>query len=416
MNINNIVIFCPSKITGGHEYLSVRLANALLETQPKLNVYYCDYPDGFSHAYLHSNDIKFIEYKGKNVPVKIPPYSAVVSQLNLISELERFIIDYTNSVIIFWFLHILNIKGQIYWQEHYFITEAERKKLGEALSALSEMGVVKCMSYGAYAGLIKDFYQEPKVFSWLPNITPIEKSVKKTLFERISSEEIKFCWLGRLDEEKARNIITYMNELEEVNKTQKLSLSLIGLGPAEQMLKQEAKKYNFKINFVGEKRDEDLDTFIREESEIGLASGTSAYEFSLRGKPVIMEWVLDKVYSAGERKRYMFTEEDEDYDYGSGLELRRNGEAGFVEKLNEILNDYENVAKKGYDYVMSKSAENCCNILLDNISNISKNKLSIIYDYLEIASKIIKRGKKKMIFAMRVQKIKNYLLGFKINN
>lgn len=406
MTINNIVFFCPSRLTGGHEYLSVRLADYLLVSQSQYSIYYCDYPDGFSHTRWHSDKVKYIDYYGADIPVDIPTNSIVIAQLNLISQLERFQIDRTNSLVIYWYLHSLNIKGQISWRNHYFITKSEKKRLGDELRYLAENNIIKLSSYGAYAELIKDFYQEPMLLSWLPNIAPIKPNQHEPIFSRISNDEIKFCWLGRLDEEKARNILTYMNELEEVNKVHKLSLSLIGKGPAEDMLKQESLKYSYPITFVGEKRDDDLDMFILNDTEIGLASGTSAYEFSLRGKPVIMEWVIDKVYPAGVRDQYIFTDEEEKYDFSSGFELKKEGSSTFENKLEKILADYSKISMQGYDFVMGKSAENCAQMLIKNIHYLEGiQSTQSFFTHIKYASNIINKGNRRLNLYIKLRSI-----------
>lgn len=411
MTIRNIVLFCPSKVTGGHEYLSVGLADCLVCNFPQYNVYYCDYSDGFSHTRWHSDKVHYIDYISDKVPVKIPSNSVVIVQLNLISRPDQFILEKDNSFIIYWNLHLLNIKSQIFTHGHYFLTKKERKILGKELCVLSEIGIVKYMSYGAYAKLIEDFYQPPQKFSWLPNIAQINKSCQKPFFTRLSSNEVKFCWLGRLDEEKSRNILTYMNELEEINKTCNLTLSIIGRGPAEDMLKKKSENYSFPIKFVGEKRDEELDTYIRNETEIGLASGTSAYEFSLRGKPVIMEWVIDKVYEAGIRNQYVFTDEEEKYDYLPGHELKRIGASSFRNKLREILEDYEAVSRRGYDFVMNKSADKCAAKLDETINCVLTHDLNDVFSHVDKVCKILRKGKKRL---MLLSKIKSILFKLKL--
>ena len=409
MIINNIVFFCPSKLTGGHEYLSVRLADYLLNSQSQYSIYYCDYPDGFSHTRWHSEKVKYIDYYGADIPVDIPSNSIVIAQLNLISQHERFKIDYTNTLIVYWYLHSQNIKGQISWRNHYFITKSERKRLGEELRYLAEANIIKVMTYGAYAELIRDFFQEPSLFTWLPNIAPIKPNQQVPVFSRVSKDLIKFCWLGRLDEEKARNILTYMNELEEVNKDYKLSFSIIGRGPEEDMLKKKALTYSYPITFVGEKRDEELDLYILNETEIGLASGTSAYEFSLRGKPVIMEWVIDKVYPAGVRDKYIFTDEEERYDTSTGFELRREGASTFKNKLEEVLEDYSQISHRGYNFVMGKSAKNCSMALIENIHFLESLKnTQTIYKHISIASSIINRGKNRIHLCVMIKSFFNH--------
>lgn len=395
--IKNIVFFCPSRITGGHEYLSVRLADYLLSNYREYNIYYIDYPDGFSHTRWHSDSINYIDYESKDKPVDIPPHSVVIAQLNIISQLDRFTIQYENSFVLFWFIHTLNIRSQISYKNIYFLSHKERKILGEEINILSKYGIIKCPSIVAYADLVRDLYQLPEEYVWLPIIAPISINCPKPSFERLSKNIIKFCWLGRLDDEKARNVLTYMNELEELSNRHNLSLSLIGRGPAEEKLKKISKKYSYPITFVGEKRDKDLDEFIRKETEIGLASGTSAFEFSLRGKPVIMEWVIDKVFKAGVRNTYVFTDEDEIIDMASIKQIKRIKSSSFSEKLNEALSNYSSVSKRGYDFVLNKSAKACAANLIYTILEISLYPSEDIMNHINICSDIINRARKRML-------------------
>lgn len=400
--INNIVFFCPSRITGGQEYLFIRLAEYLLESQDEYTIYYCDYPDGFSHSRCLSDKVHYIDYKDKDTPIAIPENSIVLVQLNIISQPERFVMEWKNSILIYWMLHSLNIKDQIYKAGHYWISKRERRCLGEELRILTEMGVIKCMAYGSYATLVKDFFQKPQVFSWLPNIVPSLANTTIPDFCRLSDDCIKFCWLGRINDEKALNILTYMNELEEISKTYKISLALIGKGPAEEKLKKIVGSYSYPISFLGEKHGMELDGYLRKETEIGLASGTSALEFSLRGKPVIMEWVIDKVYSAGVRDKYIFTHENEQYDYCSGNELKRLGENFFSFKLKEILNNYSGISKQEYEYATKMTPANCASILVDSISQIEERDFKEIELHVRRASSLIQKGRNRILLVHNI--------------
>lgn len=393
MEIKNIIFYYPSKITGGAEYLFMRCSDYLAKHQDRYSIYYVDYEDGFARNNLHSEKIAFIDYK-KEERVLIPNNSAVIVQLDRISQIEScFEYDQEQTVFLFWCLHSLNIKYQIISYGHYFLLPKERKRLGEAISMLSKMNVIKYMGYGANILVLKELFQKPQILEWLPNMLPIDKPLPPPCFIKPSTDNIKFCWLGRFDYEKARNIITYMNELEECYKHYHLSLSLIGNGRAYEYLSQQARQYSYPISFVGEKRDKELDEYIREYVDIGLASGTSAYEFSLRGKPVIMERVIDRIYKACERNYYTFTfSESIGFDDKTG-ELIREDQNYFMAKLDDLLNNYEDISKKCYDYVLSKSPSNCTTILLKTIEKISELNQDDVRQQVQLASALINKAK-----------------------
>lgn len=392
MKIDKIMFYYPSRITGGAEYLFKRCAEYLAENQEEYQILYADYPDGFVRKNILSKKVIFVEV-GFDREVKVEDGTAVIVQLNIISQLSLINYNRQRSLCLFWSLHSLNIKSQIYARGRYWISRKSRKLLGGGLARLTGMNVVKFMNYSGCFSVFSDLCQTPEEFEWLPNVAPIRSSAPPDKIGRVSDKEWKFCWLGRLDSEKSRNVETYMNELEELNKTTPVSLSLIGRGPNENYLKGISTRYSYPISFVGEKREAELDRYIREETEIGLASGTSAFEFALRGKPVIMEWVIDRVYPAGERTTYIFTHEDEIYDYSVANRLVRVNESDFMKKAEAIFDDYAAIVQKEYDYVLSKSVQNCTKKLIKTINQISALDCEEVEKECRIVGRLINKGR-----------------------
>ena len=396
MNIDKIIFYYPSKITGGAEYLFLRCAEYLAEHQNKYAIYIVDYEDGFLRKNASSKSISFIEYQ-TDTKTHIPDGAAVIVQLNILPLRSKlFVCDSTKSLFVFWCLHILNIKSHIGRGSHFVLSKIERKALGEHLKQLTEQNVIKYMDFGAYVVVMRDLFQPPQKFEWLQNIIPIDPTDPEPLYQRISSEDLKFCWLGRLDAEKARNIETYMNELESLNSKMKLSLSIIGLGAKEEYLREKACHYSYPIHFVGEKRDENLDIFIKNETEIGLASGTSALEFAKRGKPVIYERVLDKIYGAGERKKYYLVSENQPKYNTLTDTLYREKDASFNDKVSQILKDYPTCCKTEYQYVLQYAPSNCANKLMSIVEELSKSDMQLISKHLTSADRLLNRGIKRI--------------------
>ncbi len=400
MKLDKIVFYHPSQITGGTEYLFLRCAEYLAENQKSYAIFIVDYDDGFYRRNVKTGKIHFIEYNSQ-YKTQISDGSCVVVQLNCIGHLfNMFKYNEKESIFLFWALHFKNLSSFVYFEKLgiYIISPWERKKLGKEITELASKNVIKFMGPTAYVAITKDFYQKPKFFSWLPNIAPQNLAEIEPSYNRLSKSLVKFCWLGRLDSEKALNIITYMNELEYMCSSIKLSLSLIGTGPEESHLKEIASKYHFQIVFAGEKRDKDLDEYIRTQSEIGLASGTSALEFALRGKPVIYEGLLDRVYAAGERKKYFLLCDLHDVSYDSNCQVYRKGEADFETKVRQILGNYTLLSKKSYDFVKQYTAENCGLKLIANIENIGKENCETLFAHICNVNKMLNRGKRRKMF------------------
>ena len=147
MKINKILFYYPSKITGGAEYLFKRCSEYLAENQNDFEILYADYPDGFVRKNILSDKVKFIEV-GPNKEVYVEDGTAVILQLNIIYQLKkRIIYNKEKSLCLFWALHQLNIKAPIYAKNMYWVSKKSRKKIGESLTRLTEMNVVKFMGY-----------------------------------------------------------------------------------------------------------------------------------------------------------------------------------------------------------------------------------------------------------------------------
>lgn len=396
MIIDNIIFYYPSRQTGGTQYLFKRSAEYLAESQNKYKIYYIDYPDGFSRRNIKTDKVLFLDFV-EDTPLRICDGSIIIAQLNMIGQYSHFLnFDKSKSAILFWCLHATNISSNLTIRGNIFlVSKRKRHQIGKILHELSEFGVVKFMVYHSCFDIFKDLYHDTPVLEWLPNIIDLNEDLEIPSFSRLDSSAVRFCWLGRLDEEKARNIITYMNELESLCKDIPVELSLIGMGPAKNMLQEKAKCYSYPIDFVGEKREQDLDLYIRNEVEIGLASGTSALEFASRGKPVIVDWVIDKVFDAGERSKYTLIHEDEDINTSIKDKLIRNQEATFVIKVNEILSEYEEKSKAEYMYAKQKTVASGCNKLVASACAISSLDHKIVVPRIRKIEQICRTAERR---------------------
>ena len=331
--------------------------------------------------------------------------SAVIVRLERISEIgERFKYDWHKSLFIYWCLDLTNISSQITENGHYVISSFTRKKLGRMLASLADNDVVKFMGRGAYVKVLGPLGQPYKQVEWLPNMIPFNDNDPEPSYKRLKGERIRFSWLGRLDYAYAKILTTYMNELEQINKEHPLTLSIVGLGDQELVLKQRASSYSYPIEFVGEKRGESLAEFIRNETDIGLASGTSIYEFALRGKPVIVKWRIPKIYEAGELHDFTLTHEGNMVEYTDKFETNFLCGNTFKAKVDQLLNDYEESAKMGYQFVLTKSPKYCCKQLLNAIVHISDSDPQEITNMRDSIEDILIKGKQR-ISALR--KFKN---------
>lgn len=402
MELQNIVFYYPSKITGGAEYLFVRCAKAIIQNY-KYNVYYVDYLDGFARKELANTDVKFINYiEGSSV--QVPENTVVIFQLNMIGS-YREVVDISDNIRpMFWCLHFLNIHYQINYKGFYFLSPISRFRLGKAIKYLSEIGVIKYLGMLGYVEIGKELYIQPTVVSCIPLPVPIDISKGYKVVEKEFSL-VRCCWLGRLDKEKSLNIMTYMNELEEINKSLNVTLSIIGLGSEEDNLKKYSDRLSYPVHFIGEKRGNDLDAYIKNNVDIGFASGTSALEFSMRGVPSIQEWIIDRVYDANVRTTYTYPFQVPMLQGSRKKKLVNKYEDSFRNKFFYAITHYKEIQEQCYAHVCKKSPQNTAKLLVDTLECISNLDAEDYQKHLALCYSLISKAKRRKKLLYKIKKL-----------
>lgn len=392
MRFKNIVFCSPSMITGGAEYYFIRHAQYIAEFHKEYKVYYVEYEDGFSHKVLNHPNVTFLNYKDGEKTV-IPEDSIVCTPSSHIIKIEDWIrYNPINTIISISFAHFTHFSMFYTMNNYYKVSRKFRMEAGKEFEKMTDMGIIFFMGNLAYLKLSQQFLFPYHPIEPVPIPVPVDKYGIDFPLNRNLGETIRFCWLGRLCKEKALNILTYMNELEEINNSHKVSLSLIGLGPSEKMLRKYAKKYSYPIEFVGEKREDDLDTFIRNNVDVGLASGTSAYEFALRKVPVIQEWLIDKVYKANERDTYHFIEEFGNFTDITESSYRIVGQGTFEEKTIDLIDNYHNRCETAFLCAMKASPESCGEAFVSAMNKLQDIDMSEAYSHLRKAQKLTRNA------------------------
>lgn len=359
MKFKNIVFFSPSMITGGAEYYFIRLAEYLAENHKEFCVFYTEFLDGFARKVISSPNVEFLDYtEGKKT--EIPENSLICISLNYSIKMGTMAtFNKSNSMFMMWFMHYRHLVCNFTMDNYYKVGKKCRREVGTHLEKLADLGILKFLGDIAYLKLSQQFLFKYHPIDALPIPISTDKYGVDTPVTRKIGDTIRFCWLGRLNKEKSRNILTYMNELEAINRIKSVSLSLIGIGPAEEMLRNEAFKYSYTIEFVGEKREDTLDSFIRNNVDIGLASGTSSMEFALRKVPVIQEWLLDRVYLANERDTYCLYGQPSHISEITSTGYRYKEMGAFKVKLFDLLENYHRLCEESYKSVMARSTQAC---------------------------------------------------------
>lgn len=351
MKIDNVIFYCPCKTTGGGQYLFIRYADAITKYYPDLVVYFIDYLDGFARKQLSGNNrIKFLTYSSDK-RINIPEKSVVINPLNHLRHFKKNIYyNHLNTTFIFWCIAF----GDLYVNKKA-VSSREIKKMGVYYSSLLKQNNIIFLGQSLNYRYSLQFRIPFHPMSNVPLLVPVDSFGPKDNDYQLPKRPLRFCWLGRLDSDKYYDIINYMLELEHISMDNAISFSLIGSGKCENQIKNDSNNYSYPISFVGEKRDMDLDYYIRNNVDIGLASGTSSLEFMLRGKPVIQSWNMKRIYAYDEYTAYHFPFEEFDAKKTTFFQTSFVGESTFKNKFNELMKDYVTICDKSYNYAMEKS-------------------------------------------------------------
>lgn len=398
--IKNVVFYFPCLVTGGGQYLFIRYADAMSKYYPDYNIYYIDYKDGFARKQIGDNNlINFLDFDDSEI-VQIPDYSVVIDPLNHLRHFNKYIrYNPQNTTFLFWCIAFTDLKI-----DERIVFNNEMKKLGQYYSYLVNQNNIAFLGHLINFQYSKQFHIPFLQKAPIPLVVPTDKySLEPPSLCSIGAE-VRFCWLGRLDNDKYLDIINYMKELGDLSKTTNISLSLIGLGSCEEKLKNDALGFPFKIDFVGEKRDLELDSFIRNRVDIGLASGTSSLEFMLRAKPVIQSWKLDKIYTPNEYKFYHFPYEPFDPENSTESRIAYVGQSTFIEKYKQIMDDHASVCKSAYTYALNKSPQEGVKNLASVIRTLDIIDCKETNNNIETMAKILTRINRRVMFIKRIKK------------
>lgn len=367
------IVFCyPEKKIGGAQLLFIRCAQ-YFSTLEEVEVFYIDYIDGFARKMLERYKVSFLDYND-NKKVTLPQNSVSVLALEYINEIfERFVLSQNNRFL-FWSIHPANMTGKICmpYTGWYIATPKERKNIGVILKNMVSIGMVWYMDYTNYISDSKAFF-----FRAEPDYLPIFVEDKffvssSNSIRQLSPPSVSFMWLGRLDTDKANTIIMIMNELEELNKILPVKLFIVGDGTRKENIESEAMKHSYQIEILGIVYGEGLNRIIDQNVDIGIAMGTSALEIAKRAKPVIMKGIIKNSEIDRHFEDYIILSEEYKYSMASPV-FCYEGQTNFVQKVNEIIDNYHDKALVCYQYAKDNhSQSHVCSKLLLALQELEK--------------------------------------------
>lgn len=394
--VENIFFYCLGHKIGGEQYLYIRCAK-YLSLHTNYNIYYIDFEDGFAKAQLKDFNVRFIP----STPERrndIQNNSCVIIALSYVDSINQ-LFAYNSSVrFILWSLQPFNLVGKVLIKGKYnILLPLTKKSFRNSVKHLVSDGTIQFMDYNNYYTLHKHFGLDMEKIAYLP--VPIDDDfilpVSELKFIRLSEDVLSFMWLSRIDHDKKHTLMTLMNELDNVNKQFPCSLIVAGDGTALEEVQDFAKKLHFPVRFTGRLFGDELNRMIDSEVDVGIGMGTSSLEIAKRGKPVIMKTVLNKTYNSRIINDYIFLHQEYGYSLGSP-DFYTEGQGTFIQKVNELVDNYSICAESDYNYVVSSHSLNTTGKMLIDIVEKSSNT---VYDeqhkeILEL-TKLIKRTRNR---------------------
>lgn len=384
MSNKNICFYMPSHTVGGCEYLFARIAKYLSD---KFNIYYIDYPDGFTRSLLKDTSVKFIDYSDNCNEIKLINNCTVITPVTLAFKLPRFNADPVK--ILFWNLHPENIN----WFRIF--NKLSCAQLGKFLKNLSQNGGLINYDIATYS-TAKKYYKNIK-----KNYVSIlmEKTDYQIREKLINANELNIAWLGRLDSDKIYTLINLLENLKNYKSSLNVNLHIIGDGDSKSKIDEKKYSKYFNIKFVGTIINDELKNYLNENIDILFGMGTSLLEAERLAIPSFLGFLSDCQFSNNE---YVFTSDLEEYLVGCSLNfrtlnLKRQNLQNILDKFTSDIGSYSKAVINHF----IKNFEISSNIssLLNALENCS-------YYQEELSCDLIKFKYKK--------KLKNYI-EYKLN-
>ena len=404
--MKKIIIYYPSKITGGAEFLLKTTADLL---KKEYKVIIVDIESGWL-----SSNIKDVEIIHVSNKVYLDSNSILITAASLIRNID--LVFYGEFKLISWVLQAYNIIPQLpkipSFQYNdifrlifkYTLLREEYKYFFKQINYLNSTNSIYIMDDGCNDVMSK--YLGIELDKYLPVVIPDDKFVNfcdKPL-KNIKNNNITLVWLGRLDGGFKNPILIRLIKdvlaFSEINNYD-VVFNIIGDGPGFKEIINICKNTkDIEFIFHREKRGNELRNIILN-SDIGFAMGTSALEIAACYTPTIL---LDASYgNVSHKYKYKWIFEEKGYCIGRSIDLSvdktMNNKLNFSEIILNYEKDYASIGEKCYKYVEINHSEK---ILKNKLINAIENSCFSFADAKE-------RGVFKKPFWHPLLILKNYI-------
>jgi hypothetical protein len=362
----SITFFYPSRIVGGAEYLFVRMARYISKTAT-IPVYVIDYKDGFLRQQLKGTNVRVLEYTDKK-EVEFNYDTTVVTSFNHLFKTAQFNVNRHRVKVFFWSIHPTHFTAY-FPNRNWFLSLSDKQELASCFKEMIQhqsMVFMDAPNYQENATLLNFSVNE---VPYLPipcdTYSGTEKHYQK-------NEYITICWLGRIAVDKVNSIINVARHISDLpyEIKERINFIIIGNGEEEDKLIAELNRLQIKYECKGTILNEELNKFLIEHIDIGVAMGTSTLEFAKLKIPVVLVDVFTDSIPKNNKFQWLYSARDFSLgSYYSPMEMRNLTMMDIIETgYNE--DSYNRNSQMCYRYYMEHhEMKASVNKLLDYLSN-----------------------------------------------
>jgi len=368
---DNFCFFFPYNEDSGVPVVFYRMANAIAQSHPEIQVLVIDYPDGaMARHLLDLPNLKVYGFQdGQTI---VPPEDAVLITQSLVPyhwpvELK----PQPKTRMFFWNLHPQNFVPSLLPLFNLRDVTINNYKLHQFLSIFFPETLKKVRGYvgmlikhQALSFMDQTNLDSTKKYLFIPEINapflpvPATSVTKlKVKFPDKGSQHFNYCWVGRLCDFKVHILIYTAKKLADIAQQLNIQITyyIVGDGPLKAYVEEQTfENDNFKIVFCGAIAHEKLDDFLTEKIDAVTAMGTSALEGAKLGIPTIL---LDASYKpVNEGYKFRFLYQAINYDLAHFITkadyLQNNHSLEDI--VSSIKDNYEEESRKSLQYFIEK--------------------------------------------------------------
>lgn len=426
----NICFMQPSYNVGGGPLIEVNIAKYLVK-YTDLNVYFCDFEDGYATNLLQDTpEVKILTYNEKDILFPIQEKSIIFTNSTRAILLKQM---HPENKLMFWHYETINCGWNSVFINHETSKYLALLKKENALCYHDWSGK-ESLNRFQNAGLTNDDYL----------YIVLDRKNKECIKDLIDENTINIAFLSRLAPDKIQSLFYLIKNFAEYKTDKKKKLHIIGDGRSRNIIENFCKNYENEIEFIftGTIQRKDLDDYLINNVDIVFGIGACILESSALKMPSVM-LLIDTKQFQDEDALWIYNSKDycvgimqrEKYDFGQPLTpINKILDSVYVEnnKSTEGLKCYEYYVQNhsNYDNLMLKFL----NMLIKDtltFKNLKKTIKFVPYNLLKISKykffkltfiKYIEHCGNIWIYFLNLRilrkrkdrnKSKYYLLGFK---